>query len=311
MGHWAGSGRENIVDGSLSSAQFAQPSGLATDGQHLFVADSEVSGVRSITLNSPHRVGTIVGTGLFNFGDRDGVGEAVRLQHCLGLAFSDGKLYIADTYNNKIKVCDPRTKTVASLVGMTRRGATDDPPTFNEPGGLSVAGSTLYVADTNNHQIRSIDLGTKAVKTLDLASVKPPVREKSYKFTNPAIFDVPPVEILPTRELTVDVTLDLPPGYKLSAEAPLVYLAEADRPGQFAPEVSTTGQKVDEPKNPLRFKIPLARPALTGSSFQLKLSVSTFVCLPNSLCTVKNYVWNVPITFNPGRPNELRLTTAK
>ncbi len=87
VGHWAGSGYENIQDGSLTTARFAQPSGLATDGQHLFVADSEVSGVRTISLGSQHRVGTIVGTGLFKFGDVDGKADDVLLQHCLGLAY--------------------------------------------------------------------------------------------------------------------------------------------------------------------------------------------------------------------------------
>ena len=89
--------------------EFAQPSGLATDGENLFVADSEVSGVRVITgLAADHpEVGRIVGQGLFEFGDIDGTGPEVRLQHCLGVAYGDGKLFIADTYNNKVKVCDP------------------------------------------------------------------------------------------------------------------------------------------------------------------------------------------------------------
>ena len=108
VSHWAGSGYENILDGPLLQARFAQPSGLATDGSHLFVADSEVSGLRSITLGTDQpTVSTIVGLGLFKFGDVDGEGKDVRLQHCLGLAFGDGKLYVADTYNNKVKVCDP------------------------------------------------------------------------------------------------------------------------------------------------------------------------------------------------------------
>jgi thiol-disulfide isomerase/thioredoxin len=311
IAHWAGSGHENIQDGTIATARFAQPSGLATDGQHLFVADSEVSGVRSITLNSQHRVGTIVGTGLFNSGDKDGKADEVLLQHCLGLAFGDGKLYIADTYNDQIKVCDPKSRTVKSLTGKFGRGNSDDPPRFNEPGGLSLAGSTLFVADTNNHEIRTIDLETLAVKTLDLSTVEPPVREKAYKFNNPLVFNVGPVETVPTKELTIDLALNLPPGYHLSAEAPLVYLAEADRPGTFAPEVSPTGQKIDQPTNPIRLKLPLARQALTGSTLQLKVSLSAFICLPNSLCTIKNYVWNVPITFNAGNPSVVKLSTAK
>src|SRR5262249_17308356 len=138
---------------------FAQPSGLATDGRHLFVADSEVSGIRSLTLDAPrHRVQTIVGRGLFEFGDHDGSGDAVRLQHCLGLAYGDGKLYVADTYNNKIKVCDAATKSVRTVAGDGQPGDSDSPPRFYQPGGLSLAGATLYVADTNNGAIRTIDL---------------------------------------------------------------------------------------------------------------------------------------------------------
>ncbi len=311
VGQWAGNGSENLQDGTVSSAKFAQPSGLATDGQHLFVADSEVSGVRTIGLNSQHRVGTIVGTGLFNFGDEDGKGDAVRLQHCLGLAFGDGKLFIADTYNNKIKVCDPKTKSVKTLVGDHKRGSTDDPPRFNEPGGLSLAGSTLFVADTNNHLVRAVDINTKAVKTLDLTSVAvAPSRDRAYKFPNPTVFNVPPVQTMPGRELKFDVALALPPGYKLSAEAPLVYLAEADRPDVFGPEVLPTGQKVDQPSKRFLLKLPLARQALTGSNLNVRLSLSAFVCLPNSLCTMKNYVWNVPITFAPGSSTEIQVTTA-
>ena len=310
VGHWAGSGSENIQDGSLSTARFAQPSGLAANGQNLFVADSEVSGVRTISLGSQHRVGTIVGTGLFNFGDEDGKGDTVRLQHCLGLAFGDGRLFIADTYNNKVKLCDPKTRAVKAFVGDRKRGSTDDPPRFNEPGGLSLAASTLYVADTNNHAIRAVDIESKAVKTLDLASVRPPIREKSPKFPNATVFNVPPVRAMPGRELTFDVALALPPGYKVSTDAPLIYLAEADQPNAFGPEVSPAGQAVAEPAREFQVRLPLLKQAPTGSSLQVKLSVSAFICLPNTLCTVKNYVWNVPITFAPGSPRQIKLTTA-
>ncbi len=174
---WAGSGYENILDGDLREARFAQPSGLATDGKNLFVADSEVSGVRIVSRidgPAPH-VGRIVGEGLFEFGDRDGKGpRQVRLQHCLGLAYGDGRLFIADTYNNKVKVCDPATATVTTFVGTVESGDADDPPTFYQPGGLSVAGDSLYVADTNNHKIKVVDLKTKKTRTLEIPALKPP-----------------------------------------------------------------------------------------------------------------------------------------
>ncbi len=176
IGVWAGSGYENIQDGDPDSARFAQPSGLATDGQHLFVADSEVSGIRIISGIKEGRpeVGRIVGEGLFKFGDIDGIGSAVRLQHCLGVAYGDGKLFIADTYNNKVKVCDPRTRSVKTFAGDGKPGSGNNPPRFYQPGGLSVAGNSLYVADTNNHKIRMIDLKSGAVRTLEITGLSAP-----------------------------------------------------------------------------------------------------------------------------------------
>ncbi len=173
---FAGSGYENIHDGSPREARFAQPSGLATDGENLLIADAEVSGVRIITgLTTAPKVGRIVGKGLFDFGDRDGKGpEEVRLQHCLGLAFADGKLYIADTYNNKVKVCDPKTAVVETFLGDGEAGDSDDPVRLHEPGGLSAANGKLYVADTNNHKIKVVDLATKTVKTLEIEGLTPP-----------------------------------------------------------------------------------------------------------------------------------------
>ena len=53
-------------------------------------------------------VRTIVGVGLFDFGDIDGQGGRRPAPALPGLAYGDGKLYIADTYNNKIKVCTPQ-----------------------------------------------------------------------------------------------------------------------------------------------------------------------------------------------------------
>ncbi len=174
---FAGSGYENIQDGLPAAARFAQPSGLATDGENLYVADSEVSGVRVISgiPEGKAKVGRVVGEGLFKFGDRDGKGPAeVRLQHCLGLAYSDGVLYIADTYNNKIKACDPKTATVTTFLGDVKSGDSDDPPRFHELGGLSAAGGKLYVADTNNHKIKVVDLASRKVHSLEISGLKPP-----------------------------------------------------------------------------------------------------------------------------------------
>jgi thiol-disulfide isomerase/thioredoxin/sugar lactone lactonase YvrE len=170
---YAGSGRENIADGPLVAANFAQPSGLTSDGTTLYVADSEVSAVRAVPTSGDGEVKTIVGEGLFEFGDIDGEGEKVRLQHALAVVFHEGKLFVADTYNSKLKVIDPEKKTSTTYLGGERDGWLAG-PLFNEPAGLSIANGKLYVADTNAHRIRVVDLKTKAVTTLALSGVEAP-----------------------------------------------------------------------------------------------------------------------------------------
>jgi sugar lactone lactonase YvrE len=172
---FAGNGRETIVDGPLKFASFAQPSGLATDGTNLYVADSETSSIRAVPFDPDGKVTTIVGEGLFEFGDSDGVGEKVRLQHALGVAYKDGQLYVADTYNSKIKRIDPDQRRCTTFLGEPAgwlKGRM-----FNEPGGVSIAGNKLYVADTNNHRICVVDLTSKTVTPLQLQGVEPVRRE--------------------------------------------------------------------------------------------------------------------------------------
>jgi thiol-disulfide isomerase/thioredoxin len=172
---FAGDGQETLQDGPLGLSCFAQPSGLASDGKTLYVADSETSSIRSIPLTGRGGVRTIVGEGLFDFGDKDGTANGVRLQHALGVAYHEDRLYVADTYNSKIKVIDPLKRTCTTFLGGEPEGwlAT---PLFSEPGGLCVAGGKLYVADTNAHRIRIVDLKTKAVATLKLEGVEAPRR---------------------------------------------------------------------------------------------------------------------------------------
>ncbi|MEO2087980.1 MAG: hypothetical protein ABGY75_00575, partial [Gemmataceae bacterium] len=189
FGPFAGDQDENLQDGPRATAKFAQPSGLTSDGKTLFVADAEVSAVRTVPLDGQGAVGTLVGRGLFVFGDRDGPGRVddqarrmtteALLQHPLAVAFHAGELYVADAYNSKIKVIDLASGGVSTFLGGPVKKGED--PVFNEPAGLSVMGNSLYVADTNAHRIRVVDLKTKAVKTLELKDVPPVVPSKADK----------------------------------------------------------------------------------------------------------------------------------
>jgi hypothetical protein len=153
---FAGAPGEDLVDGPASAALLAQPMGITAGGDRADFVDAESSAVRSVTLGADPRVQTIVGTGLFDFGDTDGVGDDVRLQHCQGIArHPDGRLLVADSYNDAIKWVDPAARRVDTWV----RG-------FAEPSGLVYHDSQVYVADTNAHRVAVIDEATAAVDTL-------------------------------------------------------------------------------------------------------------------------------------------------
>ncbi len=161
---FAGSRREQLKDGKLLSAGLNQPSGLASDGDNLYIADSEASAIRKADLDPDGRLITLIGTGLFDFGDVDGRGRRVKLQHPLGVAWHDDMLYIADTYNSKIKRLDPDSLKVKSL--------TPGAPTLDEPGGLSIAAGKIYIPDTNNHRVRILDLATQKLVDFSLRDPK-------------------------------------------------------------------------------------------------------------------------------------------
>jgi hypothetical protein len=168
---YAGTGHEDIRDRELDRARLAQTSGLSSDGTKLSFVDSETSSVRTADLPPLDQVHTIVGTGLFDFGDKDGVGDEVLLQHPLGLALGDDVLYLADAYNHKIKRVYPAERRVESWLGDGTPGLTDGTGSsarFHEPAGLAVALGTLFIADTNNHVIRVAELATGAVTTLEV-----------------------------------------------------------------------------------------------------------------------------------------------
>ena len=165
---FAGTGHELRRDGPVAGAAFAQPSGLALLDGSLYVADSEISSIRAIDdLGGLPTARTVCGSGeLFGFGDRDGFGEEVLLQHPIGIAAGDGVLYVADSFNHKVKRVDPASGECRTLFGGLERLPETVEPGFWEPEGLARAGGDLYVADTNNHRIVAIDLGTGERKTL-------------------------------------------------------------------------------------------------------------------------------------------------
>jgi sugar lactone lactonase YvrE/thioredoxin-related protein len=301
---FAGSGREDIINGPLAEAALAQPSGIATDGKFLYVCDSEGSAIRKIPVDPDGEVTTLVGTydlahgrALFEFGDIDDVGDNARLQHPLGIAYRKGQLYVADTYNHKIKVVDIAKRTSKTFLGNGKSGAKNDLPELSEPAGLAFAGDKLYIADTNNQRIQVYDLASKKMSTLELAGLEPP---KSSAATAEAADSKKPIEVaaqtVPAGEhLKFEVTLKIPEGYKLNKLAPVTYRlkAEGDQPLVAANqlgdkiEVNAEGEKIS-------FQIPLASQKGSG---KYRLSVNYTYCRSGmgGACVPKTVAWLVPV----------------
>jgi len=220
-----GSGAEGTTNGFAVDASLAQPSGLAFDaGGRLYVADSESSSIRWADMDVPGgQTGTLAGpdTGLFDFGDEDGTGGQVRLQHPLGIVWDSGSgdLIIADTYNNKLKRIDPATGDTATYLGGSAGWADGSDPQFYEPGGLAIDNGTLYVADTNNHVVRAVDLANGTVDTVVLHGIEtftPPPDDSAY---TGSFVELDAVEVSPgAGEIRLDI--ELPSGYKVNPDAP-------------------------------------------------------------------------------------------
>ncbi len=172
---FAGTGREARVDGPVHRAAFAQPSGLATDGSSLFVADPEISSIRQITLGARPTVSTLAGGDLFDFGLKDGTGDEARFQHPLGVAYINGLVYVADSYNHCIRKLDPDNGAVQTLALSFQNSASGEQEDIidrlDEPGGIAAMDQNLIVADTNHHRICLLEPSENNIHPLAVTSM--------------------------------------------------------------------------------------------------------------------------------------------
>ncbi|HEV7890630.1 MAG TPA: thioredoxin-like domain-containing protein [Pyrinomonadaceae bacterium] len=357
---FAGTGREARNDGRRlgdfadeSVATFAQPSGLAGDGKTLYVADAESNIIRAVALEGDAKaegvksedakmktaslssiveeVRTLAGGDLFEFGDRDGEGDDVRLQHPLGLALDGARLFIADTYNHKIKTLDPRTRKVTTFVGAGRPGQADgERASFYEPGGLSVARGKLYVADTNNHAVRVVDLSTKRTTTLVIRGLQPPaqpdMKPDEYMATvsagpNASEADAPAQRLAVGDGGALVIDVELPAGHHLNTAAPNRYKVFTEegryyitfgKPGNV-PANATPAHPVgvSDTAKDMRLPLRIDLRGLEPGHVSLRVEVTLYYCREDDtgVCRVKTLLWRVPVevTDAAGVPREIVL----
>src|SRR5690606_6196722 len=103
------------------------------------------------------------------------------MQHPIGLAYHDGFLYVADTYNDKIKKVNIAERTAKTWLGTGEHGTGLDPVQLTEPAGLSIADNMMYIADTNNHRVLKTDLASKATEEFVVQGLTPPKPKSEEK----------------------------------------------------------------------------------------------------------------------------------
>ena len=293
---YAGTRAEARLDGNIKEAAFSQPSGIVSDGKKMWVADSEANIIRQIDFQT-EAVETLVGGDLFQFGDKDGEGDDVLLQHPLGVALYDGKVLIADTYNHKIKLLDAEKQTVETFLGTGKSGQIDGAAaTFYEPGGLSIADGKLFVADTNNQAIRVVDLKTKVVSTLKIEGLTPPVQaETEISAPNSKERKLESRNVAANSTNSLVFNIKLPEGFHLNPNAPQRY------------EISTAdGKSIKIAVPSQKFKtLPVVVPfqTLGKGAANLKAKLTIYYCREDNtgVCLIKTLLWNVPLNVGTGK----------
>ena len=300
---FAGSGREGCIDGLLDKSALAQPSGITASDSMLYFADSEVSAIRYVDTKE-NRVKTIVGEDLFVFGDVDGKGDEARLQHPLGVAHYNNLIYVADTYNHKIKVVNPVDNTCITFAGDGHPGFIDGKePRFYEPGGLSFANNKLYIADTNNHAIRVIDMKTREVNTLQIKGLKTEVSKDMLLSAIPPFAKLIELSVKTLKadaDIQLTLNIQLPKGYHVNPNAPLIYHIDAGSGIQV--EQSNREVRSEKPELPI---IISGKTTSEEKSTDVKVSVSFYYCREDNqgACYMDAVVWHLPIKIEKESAN--------
>ncbi|XP_033757320.1 NHL repeat-containing protein 2-like [Pecten maximus] len=318
---FAGSGSEENRNNSYPArAAFAQPSGLSLSTHPelntMFVADSESSTVRSLALKDGAVKGVVGGEkdpmNLFAYGDVDGTGIEAKLQHPLGVALvtdNKGPLLVADSYNHKIKSVDLVSKMCETWAAPSRSEKGDNCISIdlNEPGGLCVdqTHQLLYIADTNNHIIRMVDIETKAVSRLPIIFPNPDEtdgsqRKKVNDFVKPntVILDLPPLNITPVTAVEVRLHIPLPEGHHFTEEAPSTWMmiCKDESNNVLNTECDTNGSiETFEEQSLLSFTLPSDLDLL--KSLQVYIKCRVFYCDDTNVCRLKENVYKQLIVF--------------
>ncbi|MCX5123856.1 NHL domain-containing thioredoxin family protein [Streptomyces sp. NBC_00347] len=278
----AGTTNEGLHDGPAAEAWFAQPSGLAATEDRLWIADSETSALRYVEADPEgdgYAIRTAVGSGLFDFGHRDGDAAQALLQHPLGVtALPDGSVAVCDTYNHALRRYDPATDQLTTL-------ATD----LREPSDAVLVGDDIVVVESARHRLTRLRLPEEAVR-VDAVAHR----------TQRAATEVAP------GTLRLDIVFQAPSGQKLDTRyGPSTRLLVSSTP----PELLTAGDGAGTDL----FRELTLNPDLTEGVLHVSAMAASCDDDPENeypACHVHQQDWGVPLTITPSGTTRLPLVLA-
>ena len=302
---FAGTGAEGLDDGPRLLATLSQPSGLAVDSSSLWFTDPEASAVRSIDLGSNGQLSTLIGEGLFSWGDAVGAGEVTKLQHAVGIDILGGSLYVADTYNHRIKIIDSESSNSRVVSGNGEPGLRDgfgEAAQLNEPSGVSGVNETLFIADTNNHRIRTLDVATGELTTLELSN------QQSAALLHRTAADE--IVTLPLRTVApgvLDLTVELfvPAAYEFNSDGTFVLDIEIQNASKSRIEGRSTYQ-AQGPVMPQQFSLIIEE----EENLRIQADATVFYCPAQdaTFCLLRHVQLAVPIAVENSGAKKISLT---
>jgi DNA-binding beta-propeller fold protein YncE len=296
--NFAGSGRENLFDEKLTLSALARPSGITRDETKLYFTDSGVSAIRLAEIKKEGEIKTLLGKGLFEFGDVDGNPHEARLQFPLGLHYNSFKLYIADSFNHKIKFYDIDKKEVYTLSGTGKPSqvvSTLSESGYNEPSSLFSFKNLLYIADTNNHSIKILDTKTNLVKLFDIDLDERLFfsRDKNFQLEGDEK-NIPDLKIHPDST-HISLNFNLETGYKWMNQAPYYFKTISSNNNN----ISIQNKSEEVSNNPIFPKLIKLKPIQGESMLKINSILFYSESTKNSLCLIKKSILSMKLTVSP------------
>ncbi|HEY9474336.1 MAG TPA: hypothetical protein VIS06_10855, partial [Mycobacteriales bacterium] len=287
----AGTTTEGLRDGPVDQAWFAQPSGLAADGDRLWVADAETSALRYLADGVLH---TPVGQGLFDFGHRDGPADQALFQHPLGVAMlPDGSVAVCDTYNHAVRRYRPDTGEVDTL-------ATD----VAEPSAAVMVGAELVVVASAAHRLIRLPYPIHPSDRSDPPEAEQPAgsgESTGSRVMGQARQTHRPATDLAPGPVRLDVVFEPAPGQKLDDRyGPATRLTVSASPPELL--VAGAGETVE-----LSRALVFADAVPSGVLHVTARAASCDTDTEHPACHLTRQDWGVPVRVVAGSPIRLGL----